>query len=171
MKILKISAMLIFCIGIASSVYAYSLYGGKQAGFPVSYYTSSAFSSNVSSGGDRWYSPTAGKVRFNRQYNQNYANGEVYDVNLGYMNANRAIVYLYPNPYQGIYTWYEMRIFTTNFNALSNEDRTRAIAHEFGHVIGLNHSNSNNCNLMHSDNLCTTGPISDDVNGVNALYP
>ena len=47
-------------------------------------------------------------------------------------------------------------------------------AHEFGHALGLNHSNSSDATMYPSYSYCSTSNrtlASDDINGAKALYP
>lgn len=96
----------------------------------------------------------------------------MYVKNVGCINPN------YEAPNQN-YSWTEIVLNSSVFDSLSNKSglsgnrhRQGTVAHEFGHAMGLAHSNSNPNVIM-----CQYGrgrkvylPTADDLNGINALY-
>ncbi len=77
------------------------------------------------------------------------------------------------------WSWTEIHLNSNSFPTLSdnsnltaNEKRQGTVAHEFGHAMGLAHSNNNPdvimCQLKHDRRVYL--PMADDANGINSLY-
>lgn len=77
------------------------------------------------------------------------------------------------------WSWTEIHLNSNSFSTLSvdnsltdDQNRQGTIAHEFGHAMGLAHSNNNTevimCQLKYGRKVYL--PMADDLNGINSLY-
>ena len=84
-------------------------------------------------------------------------------------------------PWNQDYGWTRIYLNSPTFESLSTywwtgstyiNQKKGVIAHEMGHVFGLTHAGwSYRLMWPHGDSVMVDYPTSDEINGVNALYP
>ncbi|MCJ7689435.1 MAG: Matrixin [Clostridiaceae bacterium] len=84
-------------------------------------------------------------------------------------------MYLYQNTVNAFLSnwgWGKITINYPVYSASSVWEHNHTIAHEMGHVMGLNENNSNTSSVMcQTSSGCTvSAPMLDDCNGINYLY-
>lgn len=83
-----------------------------------------------------------------------------------------------PNLHSGTYTYAEMKLNTSYMWKYSPEKKSAVIAHELGHMLGIDHTQSTTPrSLMYEagssvyyDQWLLTGPTSFDYNTLNSIY-
>lgn len=118
-------------------------------------------------------------ISFRRTYDQNSSVmdiylGNFYDESTGYIAETEFYIYSNRvNQYYENWGWTNIKINNPVYGYyLTNFQKEGTISHEMGHVMGLDHNNSDQfsimCQLQY--NRLVKAPFPDDLNGINALY-
>lgn len=161
-------------------VFAYSLAGPKWPSSSIAYTVNVpvSYSSEVTDAAYWWSSLTDANL-----YSSSSANVSVVASDYGYTSWDGQTSRSYTTNWLGTQTYTSAtqklnRYFTDSYD-MNNPLRLKlVIAHEFGHVLGLNHVGG--YHMMYGSDvwvayqnnmsLGVNGPTYDDFNGVNALY-
>jgi len=192
-KCLPLCTALILTFGMLLTLYriahAYVLYQGKWSGFPIYYIRSTvspagSYLSVIDSGVSSWNAtPTKARIYLTAPgYEKVDIHAEFYG-DPATCNGVTASWYAcatnYPSPSANPYTYGFIKVNRTviEANNWSGLHTQSTVAHEVGHILGLDHNTnpSFSCTLMYfldSYPGCgTLNPTSDEISGINAKYP
>lgn len=196
-RLISISLAMIVTVSLSLPTQAYSLIGYKlkggvgnyNAGTSRYYWYDSANSvvntqiSNINTAISNWvhtgnilYTP----IYFKHSSYKPDSEADFYSYYDTSDNANAYTDFYYGsstspiNPYTMNWSWCRIHIndYFYNYSGYSNNYKQGILAHEFGHVMGLDENNSNSnsimCQTAYGRNVTT--PQLDDLRGINAMY-
>jgi hypothetical protein len=192
--LLAVATALALCVLASGALRAYVLSGRSWATTSVTYYVNTAsapagldpnsFIAGVQSGAGGWSSQANPNITLRYGGTTNVAVAQYDGVNAVFFrpdsgpfayttywfDSNNHLLDADLALYAGTATWYTGSTGCAGAGAYVEDVTT----HEFGHVLGLAHSDVGTATMYPSANYCTTDLRSldpDDVSGIQALYP
>lgn len=143
MKKLKVLVILAVCLSMLSIITNAEICGGAWRVNPT-YYVSSTdkFYSQHTYAVSTWNSALAGCSGNNiRIYSNTQQAAVVSSVNQSYGSTGwNAYTTVGPDPYYGTYSYADMKFNLTYMNGYTSEKNKSIVTHEWGHVLGIDHT-------------------------------
>lgn len=158
-----------------SSVFAYSLFGGKFSSKYIKYAIETSVPTSyvapIQNAASMWYNSTHVYLT---QGGSNVITVYAY----GYGNTGwDGVSFMNPSWTSSTYTYGTIQLNRTYADSYSDLHKKLVTCHEFGHELGLAHVSSyvmmyksDVWNAYLSNNSLANSPAQDDINGVNSLY-